>query len=489
MRRLSGTSSTTRTATPAPTGAGSASGAAADGRPSGSGPRPPFASFRPTAASPATTFTAGKRTVKTEPTPTRDSSETVPPATSTRRLTIASPSPVPSNTLPPRRERSCSNGLKTASARSGAMPIPVSATRNTRSRRSPDGSRTPTHETRTPPFSVYLTALLMRLKRIWRMRWAEMPMTGSPGCRSISRARPFFFARPANITCSTSKRSGRLHLPDMSILPASICERSRTSLISESSTCEERRMPSVYSRTCSFVRFGRLRKSANPTRTLSGVRISWLIVERNWLFASPAARAATAERRRRMERCQATATRRRSARTTPEKTETTIWSVERGVPSIRRQSVSRTNCSQSIGVTLRIAFSRAAASTGSAFGEISKPTSAMCASAGTLRISRSSKASMRRMSTRPVRGVVIVASARPSTTARKHASSVRQRSIPSAKPRRSSASRRVESDSTTAKRVSPGRTSARPWRTTQATGVEKTTTRRRPAGRLARSAM
>ena len=96
-------------------------------------------------------------TVKVVPTPGWLRTLIPPPISSTRRLLIASPSPVP----PWRRVlevSSCENALNSRVIPAAEMPIPESTT----SMRSDRGGKALTRTT-TSPASVNLTALLIRL--------------------------------------------------------------------------------------------------------------------------------------------------------------------------------------------------------------------------------------------------------------------------------------------------------------------------------------
>ena len=108
------------------------------------------------------------------------STQMVPPISSTRRLAIARPRPVPPN-LRVVEESAWEKFSKMVASFSCGMPMPVSVTRK---RREPGAGSWGCWETSTSrrPESVNFMALPRRLRRIWRRRrGSPMRMFGRPG--------------------------------------------------------------------------------------------------------------------------------------------------------------------------------------------------------------------------------------------------------------------------------------------------------------------
>ena len=143
------------------------------------------------------TDSTGIETRKTLPSPIRLSSSNVPPSSSTRRDTTASPNPLPS--LPAVSALENSSNILFCS--SGAMPHPVSLTAN--SNRSgapfPSPDRT-TAESVTDPRSVNFTALESRLISTCLIRAASaltyMPFSAR---LSLTSDTPFLSAEGTNM--------------------------------------------------------------------------------------------------------------------------------------------------------------------------------------------------------------------------------------------------------------------------------------------------
>mmetsp|Transcript_7332 Transcript_7332/g.22427 ORF Transcript_7332/g.22427 Transcript_7332/m.22427 type:complete len:404 (+) Transcript_7332:295-1506(+) len=169
------------------------------------------------------------------------------------------------------------------------MPMPESYTlnRNVLCVLVSSSSSTSTY---TWPVLVNLMALDSRLSRIWRRR-SGSPMTSvrvsGPMKEHISS--PLLSARDATESTASSmtpRTSKSTHTS--SSFPASTLVRSRMSLMSSSSDCDEMRICSVNLR-CSAVRAVSMTSWFMPMMTLSGVRISCDMVARNCDLASLAA--------------------------------------------------------------------------------------------------------------------------------------------------------------------------------------------------------
>ena len=121
---------------------------------------------------------------------------------------------------------------------------------------------------------------------------------GSPGPIVGQKRRPFSLraARRRCATASQHRRRRRTCSIDSSSRPASILERSSTSLISASSCSPQRLDRRRGSRAASVGQVGARRRGSARSRgsPLSGVRSSWLMLARNSLLARVAASAAVA---------------------------------------------------------------------------------------------------------------------------------------------------------------------------------------------------
>ena len=246
----------------------------------------------------AATRSSGSSNQKQLPSPGWLSAPMVPPISSTRRLQIDRPSPVP----PKRRPMPASawvKGVNKRASASPAMPMPVSRT-STR-RRSP-ASVTSSARTRTAtsPRSVNLIALPTRFNSTCSMR-SPSPSSrpgGSAG-GSMRRVRPLPCAAcPIRLSTLASRAARSKGRGSRRNWPASILDRSSTSLRMASSDWPALRMRSTMSRwlgaSCS-----RSSTWARPSTAFIGVRISWLMWARNSLLAALAAAAAAEAWRRR----------------------------------------------------------------------------------------------------------------------------------------------------------------------------------------------
>ncbi len=173
------------------------------------------------------------------------------------------------------------------------MPTPVSMTSKRSSTSSPVCS-TPRTCTTTSPWSVNLMALPTRLVSTWRNRPASpISQVGSSGGTSAPISRPLdaaCSAKSSKISSIAVRRSKSN--TSSSILPASILEKSKISLIMVSRLSPERRIVSTYS--CWVGSKGV--SSSNPVMPMTpfmGVRISWLMAAKNELLAREAASAAS----------------------------------------------------------------------------------------------------------------------------------------------------------------------------------------------------
>ena len=187
---------------------------------------------------------------------------------------MARPSPVPP--LRPPFSPTWTYGSAIFCWSSAEMPHPVSCTSNVRL----DVVGLKLARTSTKPFLVNFIALPTRLKSTWRTRWASRRRIGiSPAPPRTSRSLLVFEAlKESTISCTRRRQSvgsGRI-----SMRPASSLERSSTSLISWSSVFP---LTTIESITCSRSTSS-LTPSFNswekPMMALSGVRMSWLTVEK-----------------------------------------------------------------------------------------------------------------------------------------------------------------------------------------------------------------
>jgi hypothetical protein len=175
----------------------------------------------------------GSRTVKSVPAPGVLSTDTEPPIISANMRLMASPNPVPPYLLAVETS-AWEKAWNSLASCSGVMPMPVSCTAKTISSPLPaPGSRLTRNV--MVPCSVNLLALDKRLNRIWRTRVTSARMAPRSGASSRVSVLPFFSISGATVvaTASTAGPSSKVSRWS-SILPASILERSSTSLISAS---------------------------------------------------------------------------------------------------------------------------------------------------------------------------------------------------------------------------------------------------------------
>ena len=181
---------------------------------------------------PGSATTAGIRTVNVVPTPASLVTVIVPPIISQNILLITRPRPVPPYFLAVDAS-ACANALKRRPSCSGVMPIPVSRTVSSIQSTCPSVRRAPASV--TVPRSVNLLALESRLKSTCRTRVTSAWMIPISGSSANARTLPFFSISGATVDATASIASDRSKSSRWSsILPASILERSSTSLISAS---------------------------------------------------------------------------------------------------------------------------------------------------------------------------------------------------------------------------------------------------------------
>ncbi len=213
-----------------------------------------------------------------------------PPIARAKPRLIVSPSPVP----PKRRVVEASawtKGSKIDSSLSAGMPMPLSLTSIRYSAGSAASRRS---TTRTLPRSVNLIALPTRLVRIWRRRaGSQLSVAGSGPANSSASARPFCSARSCSVrTTSAATRCGAVATDSASSRPASTFDRSRMSLIRFSRWRPLEWMISRWREASAGLRDPPRRStSVKPRIAFIGVRISWLMLARNWLLAWFAASA------------------------------------------------------------------------------------------------------------------------------------------------------------------------------------------------------
>jgi hypothetical protein len=157
--------------------AGTAGGATAGPAAAGGPPRGPGWKRR----------AAGRRTMNSLPVPSPSlRAATVPPWSSTRRLTSVRPTPSPPWAMSSVRS-DCTNRPNTCGSISGRIPRPLSFTRI--STNSPiDTAR----KEIAPPTSVYLAALLSKFDTIWARRAGST--SSSSGSRGSARSSAWFFS-------------------------------------------------------------------------------------------------------------------------------------------------------------------------------------------------------------------------------------------------------------------------------------------------------
>ena len=231
---------------------------------------------------------SGNSTVKAEPFPSVLSTLIVPPIIWVSSRQIARPKPVPPN-LRVAELSAWVNFSNRLGSFSGAMPTPVSVTTM---RRAPEAATSMRPE--TAPCEVNFTALDSRLPRIWRSRSASprhQPLAAS--ATSICRSSDLAFAKASKVSrvCATRFATSKSSSNRVS-LPASIFERSSTSFRTARSRPPDRRITSRRSR-CTGSNSLIAMTSAIASTPFSGVRISWLMLARNWVLSTFAAFAAS----------------------------------------------------------------------------------------------------------------------------------------------------------------------------------------------------
>ena len=128
------------------------------------------------------------------------------------------------------------------SAFPAAIPIPVSRTEK-RSSAAPSPTSSTLTVSTTSPRSVNLIALPSRLMSTWRSRTGSpIRRLGTSGRASASSSRPFWWARSATVLSADSiSASSANSMVSRSSRPASIFEKSRMSLMTDSSVSAEAR--------------------------------------------------------------------------------------------------------------------------------------------------------------------------------------------------------------------------------------------------------
>ena len=196
---------------------------------------PGTASKAPSSSSNAAEAVAnGSVTMNSLPTPGSLSTAMRPPINSTRCLTIESPRPVP----PKRRVMESSawtKGLNRPACSSGAMPMPVSRTAKLNVTSPACEAAWPTRSV-TDPRSVNLTAFDSRLASTCP-RCLTSPSTAAGSSSTISTSKPTPLAcavTPIRSACSRINCCGLKTVRSSRSSPASILERSSTSLMTAS---------------------------------------------------------------------------------------------------------------------------------------------------------------------------------------------------------------------------------------------------------------
>ena len=234
---------------------------------------------------------SGRATVKQLPTPGALRTAIVPPSPSTSRLQMLSPSPVPPY-LRVVDGSAWTNGRNSRPSSAGVIPHPWSSTSTTSRGRGGSGS-TRTRTSTARPGSVNLTALSSRFNSTCRNRVGSVVTARGrgPAGTAATRTRRSAARAAATARASVTARHGRHRTHSSSTFPASIFDRSSTSLMSRSRCPPFRRM----ARTC-WVRSaspsrGSSSMSAYPMTAAIGVRTSWLMFARNCDLATFAASA------------------------------------------------------------------------------------------------------------------------------------------------------------------------------------------------------
>ena len=228
---------------------------------------------------------------KVEPSPSRLLTPTSPPISSTIRLQMASPRPVP----PKRRETETSAWVKrskTLGSCSAGMPTPVSVT-SARSRAVPSPAGACETRSVTDPWAVNLTALERKLSSTWRSRLTS-PLTRPAPSALTDSVRPLAAAWPLSrsITAPAST-AGSNGAGSRSTAPASRREKSRTPLTSSSRVSLASPISRAWRTSGPSSRGDCFNTPAKPMMALSGVRSSWVMLARKSDLAAAAASAAT----------------------------------------------------------------------------------------------------------------------------------------------------------------------------------------------------
>ena len=206
----------------------------------------------------------------------------LPSINCTSERTIDRPSPVP----PKRRVVEASaweNGAKISACCSGAMPIPVSRTSKHRLEAAAPAAAGAARTIRsTLPRSVNLIALASRLPSTWLIRSGSPSSTsGRSDAMDTPSGSPLASAcTQAIATASSTRVRNRNGRRSRSSSPASILDRSSTSLTTPSSALPDRRILSSRS-ACPGSRAVLPSRWDRPITAWIGVRISWLMLARN----------------------------------------------------------------------------------------------------------------------------------------------------------------------------------------------------------------
>ncbi len=292
-----------------------------------------------------------------------------PPMSSTSRLEMVRPRPVPPNWRVV-DESACVKLSKMTSSLSAGMPMPVSETENSSVTLEENGVRvdlvpevdpsTPSSKSTLTPFPtvtrrttspdiVNLSALPTRFRRICRRR------CGSPTRSRGTSAMTLSWAVMATISEVFSMSSTRSNSTCSSVrLRASTLDKSRISLTRVRRLSPARLKIRTYS-CCSFVRGLSNSRSAMPMMAFIGVRISWLMLARNSDLARFAASAISLAFCRSASACLRSVMSRATARkpsTRPSSMMTcTFWPIHISLPSLVRTGISKyvlgvclTNC-------------------------------------------------------------------------------------------------------------------------------------------------
>ena len=275
-----------------------------------------------------------------------------PCISSTSRRDSTRPMPVPSifECSAPRRL----NGSNSRSSFSGVMPMPSSAMR--RAQRSSSTCQL----TRTwPPGRLYLTALLSRLTSTWRRRTRSArtkmsaPATSPrdpkpPSSPEIQVLTPTLVASGTTIESASSTEERRSTDSSVTVIwPDSTLDRSSTSLTSASRCAPAFSMCWMRASCCSDGGSAVSSRSSweKPRTALSGVRSSWLMRDRNSVFARLDASSASRAWRSARAVCRPVTSRRTAVRSGPRSVSWRERETSSGNswPSARRPNSSRTS--------------------------------------------------------------------------------------------------------------------------------------------------